>query len=414
VAVAIENARLFESAHQQLDNLRVLQAVSIVAADASDEFDLIDRVAEIVSLTTAPYSFHVLLVDEAAQVLRAHDSYRRPAGVVSTETIPLGTGVVGRVVQSGKPRYLADVDQSPEYVQVNPATRSELAVPMKVGSRVIGVLNAESPQRDGFTTDDERLLATVASQLATAIARLRSAAEREALILDLEAKNAELERFTYTVSHDLKSPLITIRGFLGFVEQDAMSGNLDRLHADMERISNATDKMHRLLNDLLELSRIGRLMSPPQAVSFEVIVHEAIELVRGRIAARGVQIIIEPDLPTIYGDRTRLVEVVQNLVDNAVKFMGQQAEPRIEIGQRGHDSDGLPLFYVRDNGVGIDVAYHRQVFGLFDKLDVHSEGTGVGLTLVKRIVEVHGGTIWVESAGVNQGSTFYFSLPIPN
>jgi signal transduction histidine kinase len=154
-------------------------------------------------------------------------------------------------------------------------------------------------------------------------------------------------------------------------------------------------------------------MSPAQAVSFEVIVREAIDLVRGRLAARGVQIIIEPDLPTVYGDRTRLVEVVQNLVDNAVKFMGQQEEPRIEIGQRGHDPDGRPLFFVRDNGLGIDVAYHSKVFGLFDKLDVHSEGTGVGLTLVKRIVEVHGGTIWVESAGLNQGSTFYFSLPTP-
>jgi signal transduction histidine kinase len=325
----------------------------------------------------------------------------------------LDSGVVGWVVQHGKPRYIADVDQAPEYVPGNPFTRSELAVPLKVGSRVIGVLNAESVQCAAFTNDDERLLVTIAGQLATAIARLRSSAEREALILDLEAKNAELERFTYTVSHDLKSPLITIRGFLGFVEQDAVAGNLDRLHLDMERISSATDKMQRLLNDLLELSRIGRLMSPAQAVSFDVIVREAIELVRGRIAARGVQIIIEPDLPVVYGDRTRLVEVVQNLVDNAAKFMGQQEEPRIEIGQRGHDSDGRPLFFVRDNGLGIDVAYHSKVFGLFDKLDVRSEGTGVGLTLVKRIVEVHGGIIWVESAGLNQGSTFYFSLPTP-
>jgi GAF domain-containing protein/two-component sensor histidine kinase len=413
VAVAIENARLFEATHQQLDNLRVLQAVSVVAADAADEFDLISRVTEIIGLTTTPYSFGVLLVDEAAQVLRVHDSYRRREGDVSSESLPLDSGVVGWVVQHGKPRYIVDVDQAPEYVPGNPFTRSELAVPLKVGSRVIGVLNAESSQCDAFTNDDERLLVTIAGQLATAIARLRSSAEQEALILDLEAKNAELERFTYTVSHDLKSPLITIRGFLGFVEQDAVAGNLDRLHLDMERISSATDKMHRLLNDLLELSRIGRLMSPAQAVSFEVIVREAIELVRGRIAARGVQIIIEPDLPVVYGDRTRLVEVVQNLVDNAAKFIGQQEEPRIDIGQRGHDPDGHPLFFVRDNGLGIDVAYHSKVFGLFDKLDVHSEGTGVGLTLVKRIVEVHGGTIWVESAGLNQGSTFYFSLPTP-
>ncbi len=413
VAVAIENARLFEAAHQQLDNLRVLQAVSVVTADASDEFDLIKRVTEIIGLTTMPYSFGVLLVDEEAHVLRVHDTYHRHGDDVDLEPIPLGTGLVGWVAQHGKPRYSADVDQAPESVRRNPSARSELAVPLKVGSYVIGVLQAESSQRDAFTGDDERLLATIASQLATAIMRLRTTAEREALIVDLEAKNSELERFTYTVSHDLKSPLITIRGFLGFVAQDAAAGNLDRLRSDMARISSATDKMHRLLNDLLELSRIGRLMSPPQAVSFEVIVREALELMQGRIAARGVQISIEPDLPIVFGDRTRLIEVVQNLVDNACKFMGQQAEPRIEIGQRGHDPDGRPLFFVRDNGLGIDVAYHSKVFGLFDKLDVQSEGTGVGLALVKRIVEVHGGTIWVESAGLNQGSTFYFSLPTP-
>jgi signal transduction histidine kinase len=295
-------------------------------------------------------------------------------------------------------------------VRANPATRSELAVPLKVDNRVIGVLQAKSPQREAFTGDDERLLATIASQLATAIARLRSAAEREALILDLEAKNAELERFTYTVSHDLKSPLITVRGFLGFVEQDARAGNFDRMEADLARIVEATDKMRRLLDDLLELSRIGRLMNSPEAVAFDAIAQEAIQLVHGRLEARGVQVELAPGLPVVYGDRARLVEVVQNLIDNACKFMGDQPEPQITIGQQGADRDGKPIVFVRDNGVGIHPRYHEKVFGLFNKLDARGEGTGVGLALVKRIVEVHGGRIWVESEE-GQGATFLFTLP---
>jgi signal transduction histidine kinase len=131
------------------------------------------------------------------------------------------------------------------------------------------------------------------------------------------------------------------------------------------------------------------------------------------LEARGVQVAIAPDLPTVYGDRARLVEVVQNLVDNACKFMGDQAEPRIEIGQRGAqaDADGKPVLFVRDNGIGIEPQYQDRVFGLFNKLDAHTEGTGVGLALVKRIVEVHGGRIWVESQGVGKGSTFCFTLP---
>jgi len=131
-------------------------------------------------------------------------------------------------------------------------------------------------------------------------------------------------------------------------------------------------------------------------------------LVQGRIAVRGVEVEIAPNLPTVYGDRVRLVEVVQNLVDNACKFVGSQPHPRIEIGAR-QDGDQT-VFYVRDNGMGIEPPYHDKVFGLFEKLDPTSEGTGIGLALVKRIVETHGGKIWVESEGNGKGCTFYFTL----
>ena len=243
--------------------------------------------------------------------------------------------------------------------------------------------------------------------------RKQAEAEREALIASLETQNAELERFTYTVSHDLKSPLITIRGFLGYIEQHALSGDVDRLRSDLQRISAATSKMQRLLNELLELSRIGRLMNPSEVVAFETIVRESLELVSGQLDARGVQVELAPGLPLIFGDRARLVEVVQNLLDNAAKFMGDQVEPRITIGQQGYTEDGKPILFVRDNGIGIDPQYHERVFGLFDKLDPRTEGTGIGLALVKRIVEVHGGRIWLESAGVNQGTTFFFTLLHP-
>jgi PAS domain S-box-containing protein len=234
--------------------------------------------------------------------------------------------------------------------------------------------------------------------------------EREKLINELEGKNSELERFTYTVSHDLKSPLITIKGFLGFLEQDAVNGNTVRLKADIQRISNATEKMQLLLNDLLELSRIGRLVNPSQNVNFQELVREAMELVQGQIQSRGIQISIQENLPVVYGDKQRLVEVLQNLIDNAAKFMGDQPAPRIEIGLNGYEH-GLPVFYVRDNGIGIDPVHHDRIFGLFNKLDAVSEGTGIGLALVKRIIEIHGGRIWVQSE-TDKGATFFFTLRV--
>jgi len=239
--------------------------------------------------------------------------------------------------------------------------------------------------------------------------RKQAEAERERLIADLEAKNTELERFTYTVSHDLKSPLVTINGFLGYLEQDAASGNMERLKKDTHRIQEAVNKMQRLLNELLELSRIGRMMNAPQINSFDALVREALEIVQGRLNERNVTVQIQPNLPSVFGDKPRLVEVMQNLLDNAAKYMGAQPEPRVEIGQRGVEH-GKPIFYVKDNGMGVAPEFHERIFGLFNKLDAKSEGTGVGLALVKRIIEVHEGRIWIESE-LGQGSTFLFTLP---
>jgi len=234
-------------------------------------------------------------------------------------------------------------------------------------------------------------------------------AERKQAEAELEAKNAELERFTYTVSHDLKAPLVTIKGFLGLLKQDALAGNIDRMKHDIARIGGAADKMARLLGELLELSRIGRLMNPPEDVDLTALAGEATSLVAIQIAARGVTVEIAPEMPVVQGDRVRLLEVYQNLIDNAVKFMGDQATPRIEVGAQ--QRDGEVFCYVRDNGIGIDPKYHENVFGLFNRLDADAEGTGIGLALVRRIVEVHGGRIWVESEGEGAGCTFCFSLP---
>ncbi len=151
-------------------------------------------------------------------------------------------------------------------------------------------------------------------------------------------------------------------------------------------------------------------MNPSEVIPFNELVSEAKQLVQGRIQARGAQVDIHPNLPDTYGDRQRLVEVLQNLIDNAVKFMGNQAVPRIEIGLHEFGADGKPIFFVRDNGIGIAPEYHERIFGLFNKLDAQVEGTGAGLAIVKRIIEVHGGRIWIESEA-GRGATFFFSLP---
>ena len=232
----------------------------------------------------------------------------------------------------------------------------------------------------------------------------------EAMNTELTAKNAELERFTYTVSHDLKSPLLTIESFLGLLKQDLARKETRRLEADIEFIKTAATRMRRLLDELLELSSIGRVVDPSQQVSLAELGREAVELVAGKIAERGAAVAVSPNLPVVTGDRQRLLGVFQNLVDNAVKYMGDPDEPRIEIGTR--QENGETVVYVRDNGTGIEPRHHETVFGLFEQLDAESEGTGFGLPLVRRIIEAHGGRVWVESEGQGQGSSFCIVLPL--
>jgi signal transduction histidine kinase len=247
------------------------------------------------------------------------------------------------------------------------------------------------------------------STLSKMVSSIReSEREREDLIAALEAQNAELERFAYSVSHDLKSPLITIRGYIGALSEDLTEGNTEAVIDDARRISNAADKMAALLNDVLELSRIGRVVNPPQDVPLGDLADEALELVTAQIEQRNIQVEISPNLPIVYGDRGRLLEVLQNLIDNAIKYVGDQPQPRIEIGSR-RDDNGT-VCYVRDNGIGIEPRYHEKIFRLFDQLDQSVEGTGIGLALVKRIVEVHGGRVWVESEGLGQGARFCFTI----
>lgn len=237
----------------------------------------------------------------------------------------------------------------------------------------------------------------------------RDITERKQKEREIEEKNAELERFTYTVSHDLKSPLVTIKTFLGYLEEDIKLPDNPRVQQDLDFMHGAADKMSQQLDELLELSRVGRLNNPLQKVSFMDLANEALRLDAGRISERGVTVEIIDSPVVLFGDRARLVEIWQNLVENAVKYCGDEPAPHIEIGCTSED--GAPVYFVRDNGLGIDARYFEKIFGLFEKLDKQSEGTGLGLALVKRIVEMYSGRIWVESEGEGHGSCFRFTLP---
>jgi sensor domain CHASE-containing protein/nitrogen-specific signal transduction histidine kinase len=232
--------------------------------------------------------------------------------------------------------------------------------------------------------------------------------ERKKLIVELETRNAEMEQFVYTVSHDLQTPLVTIQGFAGLMLEDVKLEKLETVEKNLKHIEKAAGRMGTLLKDTLELSRIGRVANPPEEVAYSEIVQEALEQTAERIKANGIEVSVAEDFPAVHVDRRRIIEMLVNLIENSINYRDKQNHPKIDLGYQ--PNGGETAFFVRDNGIGIDSSQHEKVFKLFYKEDGHSPGTGVGLAIVKRIIEVHNGQIWIESEK-GKGCTIWFTLP---
>ncbi len=409
-----EQADLVSVMTKRTIQLQTAADVSRAASSILDLNRLLPTVADLICNHFDYYYVGIFLVEESTEwaILSA------ATGSMGKQMLETGhrlkvedSSMIGWCIKHGQARIALDVGEDAVRFKnpYLPLTRSEMALPLTTRGEVIGAMTIQSQLPSAFSRVDITALQTMADQVANAIKNARLFTEGVNLNKELGEQNAELERFTYTVSHDLKSPLVTIRGFLGYLRQDAESGDMVRFDKDLNRIANAVDKMQALLNDLLELSRVGRIINTLETIPFGHIVTEAVELLNGPLEKNNVRMIVQEHLPNILGDHARLVEVMQNLISNAAKFMGPQLRPTIEIGTQGIDTDGKTIFFVRDNGIGIAPQYHDRIFGLFNRLDPNVEGTGIGLTLVKRIIEIHDGRIWVDSK-LGEGTIFYFTL----
>lgn len=227
---------------------------------------------------------------------------------------------------------------------------------------------------------------------------------------ELTRANSELEDFTYSVSHDLKEPLRAIEAFSSFLAED-YSEQLDeegRRYVSVVR-ENAV-RMRDLIEDLLRLSRIGRIQHEHTTVSAEALVEDVCRDLAFAIEEKKVDLRVQPGLPKILCDEVHMKQVFKNLISNAIKF-NDKPRPMVEVTCR--DENGAYRFSIGDNGIGIDKQYHEKIFKIFQRLNRREDykDTGVGLTICKKVVEAHGGTIWVEESRAGEGTTFSFTIP---
>lgn len=226
---------------------------------------------------------------------------------------------------------------------------------------------------------------------------------------NLERNKAELDSFVYRVSHDLKAPVVSLYGMASMLLEDYG----DRLDENgkhyLRRVMANAGMIERLIGDLLAYSRVGRWVPVPEQLQTEAIVRTLLDKYSGEIVEKKIQVVVRSPLPQIFFDRVRLEQIFSHLIANAIRYMGDQPHPAIEIG--GSLDERSATFYVRDNGIGIDPQHHQLIFGVFERLrEIEVEGTGMGLALAKKILDLVDGKIWVESKK-GEGATFLFALP---
>lgn len=421
ITQVIARNRLEEELRRRHRDLQLLYDISVFVNSSLDADEALQKFAEAIR-ERMEYSHVSVYLIEDGRLVRKTVAGTDPT--VDSAILRIGEGIVGSAAREGSVIIANDVSAHEGYIDAVVGTRSEISVPIKSTTivdgeeteSVIGVLNAETTIPNAFTEEDGRRLEAIANTASIAIEnsrlmeRVLSLLKEEAnYSQELEQKKDELDEFVHTISHDLKSPLNSIKGYAEMLDLE-LKGKLDEdSKRFLTRITANADMVSRMITDLLELSRVGRVVEESHPVSLEKLLDE----IRFDMKASGEGTDAEfniVDLPdTVNGDRRRLGQLFSNLILNAVKYRHPGRTPVITIGcnKKGAKYE----FYVSDNGIGIDPAHLSSIFVFGVRIrEKDISGTGAGLAIAKKIVETWGGRIWAESTK-GEGSTFFFTMP---
>jgi PAS domain S-box-containing protein len=331
--------------------------------------------------------------------------------------------VIGKVAESMQPTLLNDTDIEPLYIP-NPFlldTRSEVAIPLRIGPRIVGVIDIQSTKVQAFTQDDLSVLQSLADQVAVAIDNARSYELSQQLIKDLREVDQLKSQFLANMSHELRTPLNSIIGFSRVILKGIDGPVTDMQQQDLTAIYNSGQHLLGLINDILDLARIeaGKMELNFEEVHLADMTTSVMSTAKGLVKEKPIQLAqrIPPSMPTVRGDTMRVRQVLLNLISNASKFTDQGSITVETSVQRGPTGKMEALISVIDTGPGISIEDQKKLFQAFSQVDGsatrRSGGSGLGLSICANLVQLHGGRIGVYSA-VGKGSTFWFTLPLFN
>jgi len=404
---------------RQADALQFLvQSIKEITTESGDLGRFLHRLAETAcTLTNARYGAVGLFDQEGTHLTEFITIGLDEAARAAIGTLPEGHGVLGALAHSDCPLRLKDLaahQASVGFPPHHPPMHSFLGTSIKTHGRLFGRLYLTEKQNgDEFTDTDEQIIAAFASQAGVLIENTLLLQDVRTTKTSLQASNQELESFVYAISHDLQSPLRAIHGFADLLASEAKDRLNEQEQHYLSRVQAGTRRLESLIQDLLEYSRIDRMAEAFAWVSMGDLLDKVRDDLHDVIQASGATILLEDPMPMLWADRTRMTQVWTNLLTNAMKYVAPGTAPHIVL--RCREEKDHVVFAVQDNGIGIAPEFHERIFKLFHRLHLSGvyAGTGVGLAIVKRVVEFHRGRIWVESAE-GQGSTFCFTIPKPS
>ncbi len=420
-AVAIEKERLHEETAHRLAEVSTLYTLSTQITSSLSLRPVLESIVSILKLTLDCRACCIFLVDSSGEYLQLKAGSGLAHDWTDIARLRVGEGVSGRVIAERRSIYVPDTWQEPDFIFFDPNIRSLLVVPLVVHGQVIGTLSIDDLKPNAF--DEEiRLLTIAAAQAAVAIENAQLYETLRENYTHLEQAYNELQQldkmkseFVQNISHELRTPLTFIKGYIELLREEEMGELNDDQRMALDIVANKAEALSRLVDDIISLQQAERDRLKLAPVSLAEIGHAAIKAAQASAIEQDIKLYDEiPDeLPPVLGDKQRLSQVFDNLIQNALKFNN----PGGRITVRMYQDEQFICTEVEDTGIGIADDQIGRIFERFYQVDGTTTrrvgGAGLGLTIVKQIVEAHGGQVGVQSE-LGKGSLFYFTIPLAN